>query len=177
LLARNADTSWVKVSVYTGVVGWVSVPFIYTTYPLSSLPVESGGPVVEPTGIVNTHGLNVRAGPGVGFARVTAISLGTSVILKARNADASWVKIQLFDGRQGWVNSRYITTTYPFMSLPIEGGTTPPPPPATRTHVVQPGENLFRIGLRYGVSMYDIAQANGITNLALIYAGQVLIIP
>jgi LysM repeat protein len=45
------------------------------------------------------------------------------------------------------------------------------------THIVQPGENLFRISLHYGVPMQTIAQANGIWNYALIYAGQTLYIP
>jgi LysM repeat protein len=44
-------------------------------------------------------------------------------------------------------------------------------------HVVQRGENLFRISLRYGRSMASIAAANGISNYNLIYAGQTLIIP
>jgi LysM repeat protein len=44
------------------------------------------------------------------------------------------------------------------------------------THVVQPGENLFRIGLRYGVSWLDIMAANGLTS-TYIYPGEVLIIP
>jgi len=44
-------------------------------------------------------------------------------------------------------------------------------------HVVQRGENLFRIGLRYGVSVNALAAANGIVNPHHIYAGQRLIIP
>ncbi|HEX3053843.1 MAG TPA: LysM domain-containing protein, partial [Aggregatilineaceae bacterium] len=44
-------------------------------------------------------------------------------------------------------------------------------------HVVQAGENLYRIALRYGVTWPAIAAANGITNPNLIYVGQVLIIP
>jgi len=44
-------------------------------------------------------------------------------------------------------------------------------------HVVAPGENLFRISLRYNVSMAAIAQVNGITNFNLIFAGQRLVIP
>lgn len=44
-------------------------------------------------------------------------------------------------------------------------------------HVVQPGENLFRISLRYSVSMASIAQRNGISNFNLIFVGQRLIIP
>jgi hypothetical protein len=39
------------------------------------------------------------------------------------------------------------------------------------------GENLFRISLRYRVSMWAIAEANGIHNLNYIRAGQVLCIP
>jgi LysM repeat protein len=44
-------------------------------------------------------------------------------------------------------------------------------------HLVQPGENLFRISLRYGVSMDSIMAANGMTNSHTIYAGQQLVIP
>jgi LysM repeat protein len=46
-----------------------------------------------------------------------------------------------------------------------------------RTHVVQRGENLFRIALRYGVSVQAIATINGIVNPAMIYVGQPLVIP
>lgn len=44
------------------------------------------------------------------------------------------------------------------------------------THTVQPGENLFRIGLRYGVSWQAIMQANGLMSTT-IYVGQQLVIP
>jgi LysM repeat protein len=47
----------------------------------------------------------------------------------------------------------------------------------TVTHVVQPGENLFRIALKYGTTVEAIAAANSIVNPALIFAGQELIIP
>jgi LysM repeat protein len=49
--------------------------------------------------------------------------------------------------------------------------------PGAGTHVVQRGENLFRISLRYNVSIAALMQANGILNPNLIYAGQVLRIP
>lgn len=44
-------------------------------------------------------------------------------------------------------------------------------------HVVSAGENLFRIGLRYGVGYQTIANYNGIANPALITIGQRIIIP
>ncbi len=45
------------------------------------------------------------------------------------------------------------------------------------THVVQRGENLYRISLRYGTTIDAIVQANGIVNPNLIFAGQTLTIP
>lgn len=45
------------------------------------------------------------------------------------------------------------------------------------THVVQPGENLFRIALRYGVDMNTLAQTNSITDATRIFSGQTLVIP
>lgn len=52
-----------------------------------------------------------------------------------------------------------------------------PSQPQPGTHVVQPGENLFRIGLRYGLTVTQLMVANGLSNPDQIYAGQVLIIP
>ena len=45
------------------------------------------------------------------------------------------------------------------------------------THVVQPGENLFRISLRYGKTVAEVAAYNGIANPNFIYPGQVIRIP
>ena len=53
----------------------------------------------------------------------------------------------------------------------------PPAPDNSVIYVVQRGDNLYRISLRFGVSMQAIAQANGITNVNVIYVGQELIIP
>lgn len=58
----------------------------------------------------------------------------------------------------------------------------PPPQPTTAPasetiHVVQPGENLFRVALKYGLSTAFLASYNGITNPNLIYVGQRIRIP
>ena len=45
------------------------------------------------------------------------------------------------------------------------------------THVVQPGENLYRIALRYGVDLEELIAVNNITDRSHIFRGQVLIIP
>ena len=48
---------------------------------------------------------------------------------------------------------------------------------ADTTHVIQPGDSLFRIALQYGVTIDAIVEANNIVNPNLIVAGQTLIIP
>ena len=48
---------------------------------------------------------------------------------------------------------------------------------AQQVHVVQSGENLFKISQRYGVSYLDIAQANNIPAPYNIHSGNQLIIP
>ncbi len=56
-------------------------------------------------------------------------------------------------------------------------GGTPTPPGCRWYHTVVWGENLYRISLRYGVSMWAIAEGNHILNLNYIRAGDVLCIP
>ena len=67
---------------------------------------------------------------------------------------------------------------FPGPVCPRQFGTGPTPPPICRwNHTVVAGENLYRISLRYGVSMWAIAQASHVTNLNYIRIGQVLCIP
>jgi len=57
------------------------------------------------------------------------------------------------------------------------GGGTGSAPSSSGVHIVRRGENLFRIGLRYGTTARALAAANGIANLNRVYAGQRLVIP
>ncbi len=47
----------------------------------------------------------------------------------------------------------------------------------TTYYTVQPGDNLYRISLKFGVSADAIARANGIINPNILFVGQRLIIP
>ncbi|MBN1679569.1 MAG: LysM peptidoglycan-binding domain-containing protein [Anaerolineae bacterium] len=49
--------------------------------------------------------------------------------------------------------------------------------PGGIVYVVQPGDTLYRIALRYGSTVGAIAAVNGIANVNRIYVGQRLIIP
>lgn len=60
---------------------------------------------------------------------------------------------------------------------PDDEATAVPPVTAERTHVVQAGENLFRIGLQYGFTVDELASYNGIANPNVLDVGQVIKIP
>jgi LysM repeat protein len=67
--------------------------------------------------------------------------------------------------------------------LTIPGTTSPQPPQQTQAaadpeiYVVQPGDSLYLISIRFGVPITRLSVINGITNYNLIFIGQTLIIP
>jgi LysM repeat protein len=63
------------------------------------------------------------------------------------------------------------------LTIPTSGTQPAPQPGGETTYVVQRGDNLFRIALRYGMSYLQLAQYNGIANPSRIYVGQVIRIP
>lgn len=89
----------------------------------------------------------------------------------------SWVTLAQSNGI---TNPNNITVGQTII-IPCDETTPPieptPPPEEVTTYTVQPGDNLFRIGLKFGVSWVEIAEANGIVNPNEIYTGQVLKIP
>ncbi|GAB5491774.1 MAG: hypothetical protein Phog2KO_19890 [Phototrophicaceae bacterium] len=88
-------------------------------------------------------------------------------------------------GGQATTPSTTINTTTPTSSVTVTTTTTTVTTNTTQTtvtdetftHVVQAGENLFRIGLRYNVHFTELARINGIDSSYRIYVGQVLVIP
>jgi LysM repeat protein len=76
------------------------------------------------------------------------------------------------------LSSRFtsLCLTAALLSLPLYASAQDAAAPAT-THVVQPGENLFRIALSYNLTTDELAAANGITDPTLVYAGQTLTVP
>lgn len=83
------------------------------------------------------------------------------------------------------ITTSSVLTVGQVLVIPAPGSTQPPvvtdPVPPTsggeQTHVVQPGENLFRISLQYGKTVDEVAAYNGIANPHYIYPGQVIRIP
>jgi len=51
------------------------------------------------------------------------------------------------------------------------------PPTAIGTYIVRPGDSLYLIAVRFGVSIVDLGRLNNISNYNLIFVGQQLLIP
>ena len=90
---------------------------------IGSAPNTGGAPLAS----VTSYYLNVRQGPGVTQPVIALLSRGQMVQLAGiRNADATWVKVILPDGRQGWVNAGYLQSNVPFSGFAVEGSQAPP---------------------------------------------------
>src|SRR5262245_27733590 len=71
--------------------------------------------------------IEVRSGPGVTYEVMAKVSSGGSYVVVAQEQD--WYKIQLPDGREGWIHRYYAVQVQPptfTPSRPIETGTAPP---------------------------------------------------
>jgi uncharacterized protein YgiM (DUF1202 family) len=131
LLGRNNNSSWVKVKLANGHEGWVNASLITANVAISSLPVMTSTSPLSPTAVVNTGALNVRSGPGTGYAVTGATYLGQTVSLLGRNGAADWVLIRLAGGHEGWVNAFYLQPNIAISSLGIVEGNTAVSPTAT----------------------------------------------
>ncbi len=122
LLGRTGDNAWVKIQMVDDTQGWVNAGALDTTVPINTLPVTDA-PVTPPEntalGVVNTGQLNVRTGPGIDYSIMASVFQGHTVQLLGRNTFSTWLKVRLFDGQEGWVNAKYITTYYPIGNLPV----------------------------------------------------------
>ena len=147
-----------------------------TATPGGSLPTPTPIgilPTATPIGIVGGE-------PGTGFATYTVVG-GDNL---TRIASRYNVNLQTLVQLNGILNPNLIKVG---QVLRVPAGQEQPVPTATpvvtqpqprpQTHVVQPGENLYRIALRYGISYPVLANLNGIINPNRIFVGQVLVLP
>ena len=188
LVGRSLDFAWVQLQADSP--QWINSQFVaLQNGTLNSLPVtgsagDSGGGDTT-TGLVvtvvaNAYVVNLRGGPGIGFASVGRVVKDEQVGLIGRNADGSWVQLTS-SGDPRWMNAGLTAASRAaILGLPITSNTTNPNPGGNvgaRYHVVLQGQTLYSIAVLYGVNLYALAAANGIYNVNTIYAGQTLLIP
>ena len=72
----------------------------------------------------------------------------------------------LLDGIMSWLSVYDVET--------LDASTSGPSVNAGQTHIVQYGENLSSIALKYGTTWQELARINALSNPSIIYAGQTL---
>jgi LysM repeat protein len=131
------------------------------TVAATSTPVPTSTPTVAPTATPT---------PAVSGERTHVVQPGENLFRIALHYGMTY---QTVAAANGIVNPDLIYVGQR-LTIPAEGTAEPT---EEGTHVVQPGENLFRIALQYGVTVEAMAVANDISNVNLIYPGQTLVIP
>ncbi len=86
---------------YSGQTGYVSAQFVRVTGGASAAPAPAGG-----SGTVQaTTTLNVRAGPGTGYARIGQVGPGVAYPVISRDSD--WYAIR-YNGQTGYVSAQFM---------------------------------------------------------------------
>jgi len=174
-LARRFGSS---VSAIGQANGLSNVALIYVGQTLL-IPVDGGGtapsrpPTFTPIPTQRPGSGGPDATPPTGWAAYTVQRGDTLSAIASRYNTTATTLAQI----NNIVNPNLI---YPGQELSVPGSNpTPVPPPVVQPsiHVVQPGENLFRISLRYNVTLDMLVRANTIYNPSLIFPGQQLTIP
>jgi LysM repeat protein len=156
-----------------------------TRIPITYPPPAPGQPAITANDTVN-----VRSGPGSSFDILGQIAGGETVRAIGRTVDNTWWQI-VYPGSSdgtGWVIGALVTPNAEAASVPVIASPPTPTPWPSRTpwptptspppirYIVQPGDTLPDIALRFGVSVEAIKAANGMTDDILI-VGQEILIP
>ncbi|MEZ4672121.1 MAG: LysM peptidoglycan-binding domain-containing protein [Anaerolineae bacterium] len=160
LLGRASSGSWVQVQLAGGQQGWMNATRLRTNANLAQLPVT-----------YNT------GSTGTPLPSIYTVAAGDTLKTIAAKYGTTW---QALAAANNIINPNII---YPGQRLQISYSTQPqptpvPPPSNTPTyHVVQPGETLQIIAVKYGRTWQQLAASNNLSNPNFVYSGQRLLIP
>ena len=105
------DNLWYEVDSPAGR-GWVNSYYTVTRGNFASLRQSNipgaapGLTGLAPRVVVNTHRLNIRRGPSIGYGIVTSVRGGTTLAVTGISAGRDWFKVEGSFG-MGWLNNNY----------------------------------------------------------------------
>ena len=149
----------------------------------------SGGILVQPIGGTNftISSMQISQGTAMAISSNSNVAITTVGNISAVGTPNNAVLLAATDGYSLTIPvttcAQTVTVTYPTTtttSAAAQAATVScsnTPSDAVNTHVVRAGENLFRIGLRYGVAFQTLAVYNGIPDATRIFVGQCIAIP
>ena len=139
-----------------------------TIVPTSVEPTSEVVPTVAPT--EPAPAATTEPSAGTGEETTYVVQRGDTLFSIARRYGTT---VQAVAARNGIANPSLISVG---QTLIIPASSTSPSA-GGQTYVVQRGDNLFRIALRYNMSYVDLARYNGISDPSRIYVGQIIRIP
>lgn len=104
-----------------------AVPATRTPVPVPTVPTATGN-----VAAVTSANLNMRSGPGVGYAILRVLSRGNQLFVLGQDASTTWLYVQTMDGQIGWV-SRAFTNFRGWAPIVTPSGTVTPTPTAFPT--------------------------------------------
>ncbi|MBL8155230.1 MAG: LysM peptidoglycan-binding domain-containing protein [Anaerolineae bacterium] len=128
------------------------------------IPLASSAAAALPTTHVVQPGETLRS-----IAELYGLTVDQLVALNAiANADTIYVGqvLNLVPGQPAMAPT-----------IPVEAAPVVSPESQTLIYVVEPGDTLFKIATRFGLTVNDLASANEISDPTVVYAGQRLLIP
>ena len=94
----NSNADWVCVQTSNGKQGWCSRQYLRLSGGTSSAGITA----------TTTDYLNMRTGAGLNYQIIVTLAKGIKLSV-LDNSNASWVRIQTSNGRQGWCSRQYLT--------------------------------------------------------------------
>jgi len=85
-------------------------PTLAATSPETLVPNPSLTATLVPVAVIASEALQLRAGPGIGYARLGVYKRGTSLEVLGKSPGEKWLKVRVQDssGKEGWVSLRYL---------------------------------------------------------------------
>lgn len=118
--------------------------------------VIPAGAQTGPQVAVNVDALNVRGGPGTGYAIIAVLRSGASVPATGKDASGIWYQVTLADGRTGWLHGGYVQLSGDASGLAVVAA----PPAAPAQPVSRGSGNTIVFQVSSGGPIY-VMNANG----------------
>ena len=82
-----------------------------------------------PNAVVGIEKMNLRAGPGQGYATTGSYAQGTALQITGKDATGAWIQVSAPDGRTGWMLAEYLRINVDLAGVPVVDA---PPTPTLR---------------------------------------------
>jgi uncharacterized protein YraI len=139
LLGRLSDNTWLYVKTEGGLVGWTRSTWVdIEETSIDSSPIQT--PASPPVTVLKVIGdsVNLRTGASTDFPSLQELDYGVKVTLLGRVENSRWLYVKTSDGKEGWVQEKWLDTSrlnFHYDYFPIQ---TPPATP-TSTPVILEG--------------------------------------